>query len=189
MACSWIIKNCIVLANMLEFAFLLITGLIWKQKGKGFDDRFPDKSINQLINCEKKEKMSEGIQRTMGGARAGTITLLLNPQERTGERQDVVLELNNETENRQHVQWEDSVVDNEGLEKKKSKICCIYHPPRDFGESSDESSSSSDEDRNSYERQPKRKGKKHHHHHHHDDHDCDHDHDHNHEEPSGSGSH
>jgi len=38
------------------------------------------------------------------------------------------------------------VVDNEGCNKKKSKICCIYHKPRRFDESSDESSSESDSD-------------------------------------------
>ncbi|KAK0194105.1 hypothetical protein F5146DRAFT_1034270 [Armillaria mellea] len=36
-------------------------------------------------------------------------------------------------------------LDNEGCGKKKSKICCIYHKPRRFDESSDEDSSSSDE--------------------------------------------
>ncbi|CAO3638941.1 unnamed protein product [Cunninghamella blakesleeana] len=41
------------------------------------------------------------------------------------------------------VQWDDDVVDNEHMGKKKSKICCIYHKPREVGESSDESSSSS----------------------------------------------
>ncbi|KAI9310369.1 phosphatase inhibitor-domain-containing protein [Dichotomocladium elegans] len=39
------------------------------------------------------------------------------------------------------IQWDDSVVDNEHLNKKKSKICCIYHKPRAVGESSDEESS------------------------------------------------
>ncbi|KAG9311819.1 phosphatase inhibitor-domain-containing protein [Chiua virens] len=39
------------------------------------------------------------------------------------------------------------VVDNEGCGKKKSKICCIYHKPRQFDESSSESdSASSDSD-------------------------------------------
>jgi len=44
------------------------------------------------------------------------------------------------------VKWDEEVVDNEGMGKKKSKICCIYHKPREFDESSsssDESSSSS----------------------------------------------
>lgn len=44
------------------------------------------------------------------------------------------------------------MVDNEHMDKKKSKICCIFHPQREFGESSDESldssSDSSDESGN-----------------------------------------
>ncbi|RKF53938.1 Type 1 phosphatases regulator YPI1 [Golovinomyces cichoracearum] len=52
----------------------------------------------------------------------------------------------NESDSR-HIKWDETVVNNEGMGKKKSKVCCIYHAPRAFGESSDESSSSSsDED-------------------------------------------
>ncbi|CDS13779.1 hypothetical protein LRAMOSA05953 [Lichtheimia ramosa] len=63
------------------------------------------------------------------------------------------------------IQWDESVVDNEHMNKKKSKICCIYHRPRAVGESSDEesssdsSSSSSDSDSDS--------SCDHHHRHHH----------------------
>ncbi|KAK9451558.1 phosphatase inhibitor-domain-containing protein [Limtongia smithiae] len=43
------------------------------------------------------------------------------------------------------VAWSDDVIDNEGMGKKKSKICCIFHKQRAFDESSsDDSSSSSD---------------------------------------------
>lgn len=51
----------------------------------------------------------------------------------------------NESDSR-HIKWDETVVNNEGMGRKKSKVCCIYHAPRAFGESSDESSSSSDED-------------------------------------------
>ncbi|TFK64918.1 hypothetical protein BDN72DRAFT_846199 [Pluteus cervinus] len=44
------------------------------------------------------------------------------------------------------VAWDEGVVDNEGCGKKKSKICCIYHKPRQFDESSSESDSDSDSD-------------------------------------------
>ncbi|OBA20376.1 hypothetical protein METBIDRAFT_14312, partial [Metschnikowia bicuspidata var. bicuspidata NRRL YB-4993] len=43
------------------------------------------------------------------------------------------------------VRWTTDVVDNEHLNKKKLKICCIFHPQREFGESSDESLGSSSE--------------------------------------------
>ncbi|KAH7107950.1 type 1 phosphatases regulator YPI1 [Auriculariales sp. MPI-PUGE-AT-0066] len=42
------------------------------------------------------------------------------------------------------VQWTEDVVDNEGIGRKSSKICCIYHKPRRFDESSDESGCESD---------------------------------------------
>jgi len=47
---------------------------------------------------------------------------------------------------RQRVAWDEDVVDNEGCGRKKSKICCIYHKPRRFDESSSESDSDSDSD-------------------------------------------
>ncbi|OJD28793.1 type 1 phosphatase regulator ypi1 [Diplodia corticola] len=62
------------------------------------------------------------------------------------------LRLRAEPVQRRHIQWAEDVVDNEGMGKKSSKVCCIYHKQREFGESSDESSSddsSSDEDSDS----------------------------------------
>ncbi|XP_033226181.1 E3 ubiquitin-protein ligase PPP1R11 [Belonocnema kinseyi] len=38
------------------------------------------------------------------------------------------------------VQWTQGTVDNEDLNKKKSKCCCIYEKPKTFGESSSEDS-------------------------------------------------
>ncbi|KAL4219669.1 hypothetical protein ACF0H5_022241 [Mactra antiquata] len=40
--------------------------------------------------------------------------------------------------NDKKVKWTNETVDNEHLNKKKSKCCCIYEKPRMFGESSDE---------------------------------------------------
>lgn len=53
------------------------------------------------------------------------------------------------------VHWTEDTIDNEGMGKKKSKICCIYHKPRlnPDDTSSDESCSSCDEKgKNAYER-------------------------------------
>jgi len=47
-------------------------------------------------------------------------------------------------ENR-HIAWAEDVIDNEGLGKKSSKVCCIYHAPHAPGDSSDDESSSSDD--------------------------------------------
>ncbi|RFU80968.1 phosphatase inhibitor [Trichoderma arundinaceum] len=63
------------------------------------------------------------------------------------------------TSNGRSVQWAEDVVDNEGLGRKSSKVCCIYHRPKGVDESSDESSSdssSSDSDSDS-EHDSKRK--------------------------------
>ncbi|CAG5108872.1 Similar to SUGCT: Succinate--hydroxymethylglutarate CoA-transferase (Homo sapiens) [Cotesia congregata] len=38
------------------------------------------------------------------------------------------------------VQWTSSTVDNENMNKKKSKCCCIYEKPKQFGESSSDES-------------------------------------------------
>ncbi|XP_018568631.1 protein phosphatase 1 regulatory subunit 11 isoform X2 [Anoplophora glabripennis] len=38
------------------------------------------------------------------------------------------------------VQWSTETVDNEHLNKKKSKCCCIFEKPRKFGESSSDES-------------------------------------------------
>merc|ERR1711870_136968 len=42
--------------------------------------------------------------------------------------------------------WTEDTVDNEHMNKKKSKKCCIYSKPRAFGESSSESEGSSSGD-------------------------------------------
>ncbi len=38
-----------------------------------------------------------------------------------------------------NVTFDQSVIDNENMNKKSSKKCCIYHKPKEFGESSSES--------------------------------------------------
>ncbi|EJF58629.1 phosphatase inhibitor-domain-containing protein [Dichomitus squalens] len=59
------------------------------------------------------------------------------------------LRLRGVARHRQRVVWREDVVDNEGAGKKKSKICCIYHKPRQFDESSSSESSDSDTDSDS----------------------------------------
>lgn len=46
---------------------------------------------------------------------------------------------------RPSVRWDENVVDNEGLGKKSSKRCCIFHKQRAFGESSTDSSDQEDD--------------------------------------------
>ena len=45
------------------------------------------------------------------------------------------------------VRWDENVEDNEGMGRKSSKRCCIFHKQREFGESSTDSSA--DENENS----------------------------------------
>ncbi|KAG0222986.1 phosphatase inhibitor-domain-containing protein [Mortierella sp. GBAus27b] len=76
----------------------------------------------------------------------GSRTITINQTEAEEEDADDVhgvLELTGEA-NTRRVQWDDNVVDNEHMGKKKSKICCIFKRQKEFGESSDESSSDSD---------------------------------------------
>jgi len=63
-------------------------------------------------------------------------------------------------ERRSRVQFTAETVDNEGMGRKSSKVCCIYKKPKQFGESSSESDSS-DDDVSPYERKPKAMKKKH----------------------------
>ncbi|KAF7491212.1 E3 ubiquitin-protein ligase PPP1R11 [Sarcoptes scabiei] len=41
-------------------------------------------------------------------------------------------------QNEKQVKFKEGTIDNEHLNKKKSKCCCIYEKPRKFGESSSE---------------------------------------------------
>ncbi|PSN48098.1 hypothetical protein C0J52_13250 [Blattella germanica] len=61
-------------------------------------------------------------------------------------------------ESKKKVQWQSGTVDNEHLNKKKSKCCCQYEKPRAFDESS--SSSSDDECENCHGHVERKKKKK-----------------------------
>lgn len=57
------------------------------------------------------------------------------------------LRLRAEPQESSHVKWAEDVVDNEGMGRKSSKVCCIYHKPKEPGDGdSDSNSSSSDDD-------------------------------------------
>ena len=59
---------------------------------------------------------------------------------------------------RRNVQWREDTVDNEHMNKRKSKICCIYQKPRTCP--SDTSSCSSDSDcGNNYDKFPRHQRK------------------------------
>lgn len=49
---------------------------------------------------------------------------------------------------RPNVHWDESVVNNEGMGRKSSKRCCIFHKQKPFGESSTDSSDYDDDENN-----------------------------------------
>uniref|UniRef100_A0A7S3P7B7 Type 1 phosphatases regulator n=1 Tax=Amphora coffeiformis TaxID=265554 RepID=A0A7S3P7B7_9STRA len=86
-----------------------------------------------------------------GGASGGTAPLAASRTTtmtvtETQQSQPEVLRLT--LRGRNNVQWDEAVVDNEGMGRKSSKRCCIFHKRRAFGESSTDSSEEEDKDGN-----------------------------------------
>ena len=68
-----------------------------------------------------------------------TLTLTEGPTEQNSGTTNVeVLRLTLRA--RPTVRWDENVEDNEGMGRKSSKRCCIFHKQREFGESSTDSS-------------------------------------------------
>lgn len=74
---------------------------------------------------------------------------------RRNERAEVIgtLNLRGGSGTDAHVRWDENVIDNENLDRAKSKICCIFHPdePEEYEEGDDTHSEDSDGP-NAYER-------------------------------------
>uniref|UniRef100_K3WJU1 Protein phosphatase inhibitor n=1 Tax=Globisporangium ultimum (strain ATCC 200006 / CBS 805.95 / DAOM BR144) TaxID=431595 RepID=K3WJU1_GLOUD len=66
---------------------------------------------------------------------------------------------------RARVTFDESVVDNEHLGRKKSNKCCIFHKKREFGESSSESGEDSSDDEDRHKKKHHHRNCKHQHHH------------------------
>lgn len=67
-------------------------------------------------------------------------TVSPQPREEPAEAVAVLTLRQAKTESRKKVVWAEDTVDNENMNKKKSKCCCIYTKPRKFGESDSEDS-------------------------------------------------
>ncbi|KAI9714293.1 MAG: hypothetical protein M1820_000254 [Bogoriella megaspora] len=76
---------------------------------------------------------------------AATATTTIGSSSSAGNN-PVTLRLRGAPTEERRIQWAEDVVDNEGMGKKSSKVCCIYHRTREVGESSDEDSSDSSSD-------------------------------------------
>jgi len=53
--------------------------------------------------------------------------------------------------------WDENVINNEGLGRKSSKRCCIFHKKKEFGESDTESDSDFEFDANEEDKGRKKK--------------------------------
>lgn len=74
------------------------------------------------------------------GSRTITITSAQANEDNTpnnSNNQQITIKLRRK--DKKKVNWKSDTVDNEHLNKKSSKCCCIYEKPRRFGESSSES--------------------------------------------------
>ena len=106
---------------------------------------------------------AESIQPTNGTGENGghsqalastTVTITESPAEQQITEDILTLTLRA----RPSVTWDESVVNNEGLGRKSSKRCCIFHKQRPFGESSTDSSgcdSDSSEDDEGEDKKPR----------------------------------
>jgi len=72
------------------------------------------------------------------GSRTICVTESENAQASPQEPDQVTLKLRKPSTDKK-VSWEANTVDNEHLNRKKSKCCCIYQKPRDIDQSSSES--------------------------------------------------
>jgi len=93
-----------------------------------------------MATLQKRGSLSKNDS---NGSRTITITARETAPERvviTARLPEVEIE-----QPRRRVMFTEDTVDNEGLGRKSTKVCCIYHKPKLFGESSSESDSSDDE--------------------------------------------
>lgn len=93
---------------------------------------------------DKKFEMSE-TEGNLGPSSGQTQTqtqTTTETQSQEAERPILRLRKSKQKKPKHLVRWSNNVVDNENMNKKKSKICCIFHPQKEFGELSSESSDS-----------------------------------------------
>ncbi|KAJ5761880.1 uncharacterized protein N7511_005262 [Penicillium nucicola] len=104
-----------------------------------------------------RQPMSNGLQTTTESSRDSSVARV--PATLRLRAEDAPANTREETSSSRRIRWSEDVVDNEGMGKKSSKVCCIYHKARPVGESSSESesdSSSSDSDSDSNDDRAKR---------------------------------
>uniref|UniRef100_A0A1B6IJB9 E3 ubiquitin-protein ligase PPP1R11 n=1 Tax=Homalodisca liturata TaxID=320908 RepID=A0A1B6IJB9_9HEMI len=89
-----------------------------------------------------------------------TVTVLQEEDASQQDRPTLRLKLK-KPKSKKQVKWGEDTVDNEHMNKKKSKCCCVYNKPRAFGESSSESDDECDNCQGHVERRKKGRGQSH----------------------------
>jgi len=90
--------------------------------------------VFQLFTAQMAERASSSVS---GDTQTITLTEVVDARP-AEEHRALTVELRKPKTDKQ-VKWTEGTVDNEHLNRKKSKCCCIYEKPRKFGESSSES--------------------------------------------------
>jgi len=66
------------------------------------------------------------------GAGVGSETLCETEKADKDETATLKIKLKKKEKETKKIQWTEDTVDNEGLGKKKSKVCCVYKKPRPY---------------------------------------------------------
>jgi len=107
-------------------------------------DRIPGASFsgggnNRILIANNGARSGESTMAVSSTTATATATMTMTTDESQAQsNNEEVLRLT--LRSRPNVTWDESVVDNEGLGRKSSKRCCIFHKQRAFGESSTDSS-------------------------------------------------
>mmetsp|Transcript_7548 Transcript_7548/g.14298 ORF Transcript_7548/g.14298 Transcript_7548/m.14298 type:complete len:149 (+) Transcript_7548:1981-2427(+) len=108
------------------------------------NNQVPEPTHESLSNNDGADTSRDSANENLS-ARTGTVTITRTAASVTTGEDVLPLTLRA----RPHVTWDENVEDNEGLGRKSSKRCCIFHKQRDFGESSTDSSGDSDDSESS----------------------------------------
>ncbi|KAL3795851.1 hypothetical protein ACHAWO_010143 [Cyclotella atomus] len=93
---------------------------------------------NNVARAYENATINTGGGTSQAPSATGTTTMTITQQDATTNLEAPVLRLTLRPQ--PHVSWDEGVINNEGLGRKSSKRCCIFHKQRAFGESSTESS-------------------------------------------------
>ena len=94
-------------------------------------------------------RTNDSVQRESGVHASATTTTTGTPSGSPSQSAQATLYLrgqatsDHDDRSKRRIRWAEDVVNNEGMGKKSSKVCCIYHKPHEIDESSSDDSDSS----------------------------------------------